>query len=108
MKSFLILYTLFIFNILISIYFFTNGFLIRRLSLNNTNHRSYPNLKRFDKAIILFVDALRFDFIFSNKTDYFGLPTIETLIRTKKSNAKLFKFIADVSIEYFDIFFKVN
>jgi phosphatidylinositol glycan class O len=97
MKSILILFTLFIFNVLISIYFFTNGFLIRRLSLNDTNYQSYPNLKRFDKAIILFVDALRFDFIFSNKTDYFGLPTIETLIKTEKSNSKLFKFIADVS-----------
>ena len=95
----LLIFALFISNIVLSIYFFTNGFLIRRLSLNNTNQRSYPELKRFNKAIVLFIDALRFDFIFSNRTnnEYFGLSSIEILIQTQESNAKLFKFIADVN-----------
>lgn len=83
-------------NIIASVYVFSNGFLIRRTSLNNTNSISYPNLKQFNKTIILFVDALRFDFIFkSDQNKYFGLPTVEKLIKEKSSNAKLFKFIAD-------------
>ena len=89
-----------------SLFVFSNGFLIRRLSLNDTNKIVNKNLKLFDRALILFVDALRFDFIFSadsaniyNRVDdvdkLFGLPTIERLLRTRPSQAKLFKFIAD-------------
>ena len=95
-----LLVSLFLVNIIISIYTFTNGFLIRRLSINDTNVHSYPNLKRFDKAIVLFVDALRFDFIFTSHTtppkqnDYFGLPSIESLLK-QRAHARLFKFIAD-------------
>jgi GPI ethanolamine phosphate transferase 3 subunit O len=96
-KSFLLV-LLFLGNVIISLYTFTNGFLIRRLSLNDTNSNSNEKLKKFDKAIVLFIDALRFDFIFTNQghqqNDYFGLPTIEALVK-KRSNSRLYKFIAD-------------
>ena len=95
----ILLITLFLGNVFISIYTFTNGFLIRRISINDTNVNSFKNLKRFDKAVVLFIDALRFDFIFTNhahnrQNDYFGLPSIESLIK-QRANARLFKFIAD-------------
>jgi phosphatidylinositol glycan class O len=87
-----------IINLFLSIYVFSNGFLLRRLALNATNYETHDNLKQFDKAIILFIDALRFDFVFTNENSSInGLKTIENLINTKPSNAKLFKFIADVS-----------
>ena len=86
-------------HMLLAVLLFTNGFLIRRLSLNDTSSVTHPELKRFDKAVILFVDALRFDFIFSSSSSssnsLYGLPTIETLIRNERHNAKLYKFIAD-------------
>jgi phosphatidylinositol glycan class O len=104
--SILIIYSLFVSNIIISVYFFTNGFLIRRLALNDTNKALHPELKRFDKAIVLFVDALRFDFIFTNRTksssDLFGISTIENLIQNETKNAKLFKFISDVSQSFIE------
>ena len=47
----------------------------------------------------MFVDALRFDFIFSSndnvETSLFGLSTIENLLKHERPNAKLYKFIAD-------------
>ena len=83
-------------NLLISIYVFTNGFLTRRLSLNDTNSITSPEIKKFEKVVVLFIDALRFDFVFSSDSNpLFGLPTIESLIENQPSNAKLFKFIAD-------------
>lgn len=97
-----VLFSFFIGNIILSIYVFSNGFLIRRLSLNNSNNISHTNLKKFNKIVILFIDALRFDFIFSKMnqnlkmhSDLFGLPSIERLIEEEPNKAKLFKFIAD-------------
>lgn len=86
----------FICNIIISVYIFSNGFLIRRVSLSNKNTESFNNLKKFNKSIVLFIDALRFDFIFTNKNpNLYGLSIIEQLIENEPKNAKLFKFIAD-------------
>ena len=86
-------------NIVFSVYVFSNGFLIRRVSLNNTNEKSFSNLKQFNKTVLMFVDALRFDFIFSKnenvEASLFGLSTIENLLKNERSNAKLYKFIAD-------------
>ena len=80
-------------NIIASIYVFSNGFLIRRISLETTNSITYPGLKKFNKSIILFIDALRFDFIFKNKNEIFGIQVLEELVQRGK--ARLFKFIAD-------------
>lgn len=87
-------------NIIASLYVFSNGFLIRRTSLNdtNSNRHSLQQIKQFNKSIVLFVDALRFDFIFTSKflnNDLFGIKTIENLIKNEPRNAKLYKFIAD-------------
>jgi phosphatidylinositol glycan class O len=91
----LIFFSLFIGNVILSIYIFSNGFLIRRVSLSNSNNNSFKNLKKFDKLVILFIDALRFDFIFSKNYPLFGIATIEKLLEKEPRNAKLFKFIAD-------------
>lgn len=97
MKTFklILFFTFFIGNIILSIYVFSNGFLIRRLSLSDTNSVSHLHLKKFNKCVILFIDALRFDFIFSKNSPLFGISTIEKLIQDEPNNAKLFKFIAD-------------
>lgn len=95
-----------ILNLCVSIYVFSNGFLLRRLALNATNFESHKNLKQFNKVIILFVDALRFDFVFtSENSSVNGLKTIESLIKNQPDRAKLFKFIADVS-DIYCYFFK--
>jgi hypothetical protein len=87
-----------ILNLCISIYVFSNGFLLRRLALNSTNYESHGNLKKFNKSVIIFVDALRFDFAFtSENSSVNGIKTIENLIKREPDRAKLFKFIADVS-----------
>ena len=82
-------------NILTSVYIFSNGFLIRRTALSNTNHQQADkSLIKASKAIILFVDALRFDFIF-NDGNYFGLKTIQSLLRSQPARSRLYKFVAD-------------
>lgn len=85
--------TILLVNIIASIYVFSNGFLIRRISLENSSTRSYPSLKKFNKSIILFIDALRFDFIFGNKNGLFGIQILEQLVQ--EGEARLLKFIAD-------------
>jgi phosphatidylinositol glycan class O len=91
----LIIILLLFFNILASLYIFSNGFLIRRTALNNTNNQAVnENLKKCSKVILLFIDALRFDFIFSDG-NYFGLPIIENLLKNEPQNSQLYKFIAD-------------
>ena len=95
LKIILILISILVGNILLSVYVFTNGFLIRRLALNDTNIQSFSDLKRFNKTVILFVDALRFDFIFTKTNSLFGISTIEKLLKNDAQNSKLFKFIAD-------------
>ncbi len=91
----LALFSILIGNIVVSLYIFSNGFLIRRLSLNDTNIQIFKKLKKFDRTVVLFVDALRFDFIFSRSNTLFGIPTIENLVKNADGNSKLFKFIAD-------------
>lgn len=83
-------------NILASLYVFSNGFLIRRVSLNDTStHRhSLDHLKQFNKSVLILVDALRFDFIFG-ASNHNGLPSISRLVRDEPKRAHLFKFIAD-------------
>ena len=77
----LALFSILIGNIVVSLYIFSNGFLIRRLSLNDTNIQIFKKLKKFDRTVVLFVDALRFDFIFSRSNTLFGIPTIENLVK---------------------------
>ena len=84
-------------NFFISIYVFSSGFLLTRNALKDINSIKYLNFKKFDKAIILLVDALRYDFAFSsNDNSVFGLKTIENFVELQPNNAKIYKFIADV------------
>lgn len=91
----LLLFSFFIGNVILSVYVFSNGFLIRRVSLSHINNDTFHGLKKFNKAVILLIDALRFDFVFTRNYHLFGLATIEKLIEQRPQNSKLFKFIAD-------------
>lgn len=85
-------------NIIGSLYVFSNGFLIRRVSLNDSSEyrHSLEEIKRFNKSILLLVDALRFDFIFTEPTQHhYGLASVESRLRDEWTRARLFKFIAD-------------
>jgi phosphatidylinositol glycan class O len=48
---------------LAAIYLFTRGFLLTRLSLPNIAAPAPPLLKTHDRAILVLIDSLRFDFI---------------------------------------------
>ena len=64
----------------------------------------YPSLKPvFSRAVIVVVDALKYDFLLTNHSIKAGkgkafenkLPVVEHLLRHSPENAALFKFIAD-------------
>jgi phosphatidylinositol glycan class O len=98
----------------IGIYFFTKGFLLTRLVLDHKSTCSSPPLntthvgssdegcwhpKQFDRAIVIIIDALRYDFTvpFKGETQaYHNTLTVlhETAIQTPR-NAFLLPFIAD-------------
>ncbi|OQV22221.1 GPI ethanolamine phosphate transferase 3 [Hypsibius exemplaris] len=107
--------SLLIFIILIAcgIWSFSLGFLLSRIELhdkspcihNYTGSPScYGNLRpTFQRAVIVVVDALRYDFLLTNpelsvrdvRTYENKIPEIDRLIRRNPENAALFKFIAD-------------
>ncbi|KAG0221967.1 mannose-ethanolamine phosphotransferase gpi13 [Actinomortierella wolfii] len=101
-----------------AIYLFTRGFLLSRSVLdsrsecNNTNVADvvgmntagncwYP--QRFNKAVIIVIDALRFDFVVPYETPvgtkerYYHnkLPVIHSLMNEKPDNTLVFQFVAD-------------
>jgi phosphatidylinositol glycan class O len=85
-------------NFFASMFVFSSGFLLTRNALNDANNKANSEFKKFDKAIILLVDALRYDFAFtSDSSSIFGLKTVESLLTSQPENAKIYKFIADVS-----------
>lgn len=63
-KSFLLLLWVTAFHAL-SLYLFTSGFLLTRLSLPNTTPRTPSNVLKptHKRAVVIIIDALRFDFI---------------------------------------------
>ena len=88
----------------ISISFFTRGFLLSRNVLNNISNDSLHLSPKFDKMVILIVDALRFDFVIpiDNKNSLFNgnyhnnMPIFDTLLSYNNNNhSLLLKFIAD-------------
>jgi len=98
----------------LGIYFFTKGFLLTRLVLDhksecsspplNTTHTSSYNegcwhQKQFDRAIVIIIDALRYDFTVPHEGEaqaYHNTLKVlhETALRTP-NNAFLLPFIAD-------------
>ncbi|EGC39640.1 hypothetical protein DICPUDRAFT_147575 [Dictyostelium purpureum] len=97
-------------------FLFFNGFLLMRYELplkSQCNQSPLPNQlsdingcwmnKTFNKAVIIVIDALRYDFleeqpVNDSKTSiYFHnrLPSIQKLIKDKPDNTLFFKFVAD-------------
>lgn len=100
----------------IGIYFFTKGFLLTRLvldyksecpapplDLGNRSPRTYTDgcwhPKTFDKAVIIIIDALRYDFTvpFSGEPHHFhnALTILDETARQSPEDAFLLPFIAD-------------
>src|SRR5277367_6589200 len=95
------------------IYFFTRGFLLTRLVLNAKSNCSTPPVdlsshhqgecwypQQFKKAIIVLIDALRYDFTVpypENKAEWYhnAFTTPYTISNESPENAFLVKFIAD-------------
>ncbi|TVY26124.1 GPI ethanolamine phosphate transferase [Lachnellula hyalina] len=99
------------------LYFFTRGFLLTRLVLEEKSSCSEPPIalsssfkgagtieggcwhpKTFDKAVVVIIDALRYDFtIPSNDTEAFhnALPFLYETAISQPQNAFLLPFIAD-------------
>lgn len=101
---------------LLGIYFFTKGFLLTRLVLDNKSDCAYPPIeqnvhksgdysegcwhpKTFDKAVILIIDALRYDFTVPNQNDphhyHNKLQALYETAEQQPHNAFLLPFIAD-------------
>jgi len=107
---------------IIGIYLFTNGFLLTRLVLDNISECADPPIplhdgyipgtsragcwhpKSFDKAVVIIVDALRYDFTIpfspssASSTPYHyhdGMKVLYELATNRPSNAFLRPFIAD-------------
>ena len=100
----------------IGIYFFTKGFLLTRLVLDYKSECAAPPFdlgeqsprtyedgcwhpKTFDKAVIIVIDALRYDFTvpFSGEAHHFhnALTVLDETARQSPRNAFLLPFIAD-------------
>lgn len=106
----------------IGLYFFTRGFLLTRLVLDSKSTCAEPpaplrktytgagtagagcwHPKRFEKAVVIVIDALRYDFTvpFQNTTDkhalacHNALPFLYDMAVEKPHNAFLLPFIAD-------------
>lgn len=86
----------------IGVGFFKEGFLLSRTVLPNISNCSQQidcMTPRFEKAILLVIDALRFDFVIpipgSNEYYHNNFPILYDLASSSKNNAILLKFIAD-------------
>lgn len=90
----------------IAVAFFTKGFLLSRPVLDNYStldddifSGGYNELKAFDKAVIIIIDALRFDFVIPQEgvsnyyTNHLALPY--QLCKNEPQNSVLLKFMAD-------------
>ncbi len=115
-KYFLVLcWTYFVYAI--GIWLFTKGFLLKRLAIeeNSTCHVNFTVKadqhgeegcwmhKRFHKAVIIVIDALRFDFVAYSKLDkdeeelpfQNKLKVVHELMKKKPQHSRLFRFLAD-------------
>lgn len=87
----------------IGIYFFTQGFLLSRQVLPDiatcSDEQCVP--PKFDKTVMIVIDALRFDFVIpvdEDKADPYyhnNFPILHELMNKQPDNALLFKFLAD-------------
>ena len=90
----------------IGVLMFTSGFLLRRIVVNENNTCSLSadtcnSPKLFDNAVIIIIDALRYDFMKYNETLVHPLPFqnnfkhMHHLLKTQPNNGKLYRFKAD-------------
>lgn len=84
---------------IIALLLFSNGFLLTRISLDDTSPAEENGVQRtFEKAVILVIDALRYDFIVpQNETSPYWnhFTRLSTIAKDKPRNALLTKFLAD-------------
>src|SRR5437667_7051573 len=110
--KFIAILALFLLTHVTGLYFFTRGFLLTRLVLDAQSNCSTPPVdikssdgqcwypQQFGKAIIVIVDALRYDFTIpfpADQAEWFhnALTTPYTIASASPENAFLVKFIAD-------------
>lgn len=93
----------------IGIFFFSQGFLLSRQVLPNIAECQVGDAQeslcmlppKFDKAVVLIIDALRFDFVIpvdgDQANDYYhnNFPLLHDLMEAEPNNAILLKFMAD-------------
>lgn len=108
MKNFLLLLAV-VAGYFFGIYFYCRGFLLTRnaLLMNSTCVEVQAEKTdacwmeaKFRKAILIVVDALRYDFIAPQSTDtvlpyHNKFVSVENVLKTSSRNALLFKFVAD-------------
>jgi phosphatidylinositol glycan class O len=95
---------------LISIYLFTSGFFLTRYEIKQINqceliqNISTCTQPKYNKTILLLIDALRFDFINFNETyeenenNYFvnQLPILHEILNNESEYSQIYRFQSDV------------
>lgn len=80
---------------------FTRGFLLNRVAITNTTQASGNSVRsaRYNKAIVLVIDALRYDFVTyqrdSNSYHHNKLQFVNSLLQDQSEQTRLYKFVAD-------------
>lgn len=84
---------------IVGLLIFTRGFLLTRIAITNQTESAAVGQGEYSKAIILVIDALRYDFVQtqnSPNTYYHNkLTAVTELLRTHPQQTALFRFIAD-------------
>lgn len=80
-------------------FYYSKGFFLTRYEIKQKTAKSADQpIKQFDKAILLLVDALRYDFAYaSNDTNNYSnqLTVFEDTLNKQRENSWLFEFLAD-------------
>ena len=93
----------------LGVLFFLKGFLLTRFVLhessppcNSPNRTSQCPPKRFQRAVWLVIDALRYDFMYYNESAGSSPPhyvnqmkNVRNYVQNRPNNARLFRFLAD-------------
>eukprot|EP00727_Mastigamoeba_balamuthi_P013439 m51a1_g8718 hypothetical protein (938) ;mRNA; r:164319-168139 len=87
----------------VAVYYFASGFLLTRYEVpqRHTHCAACSSARRFDKAVILLIDALRFDFVWSsveNRSDgypYGKLASLRELHEAHAATTLVYEALAD-------------
>jgi len=97
----LVTFTVFIITSVVGLLIFTRGFLLSRIAITNstlpsTNTTLSP---QYRKAILIIIDALRFDFVdfqpSSNAYYHNKLTFVHNLLTENSKQTRLYNFVAD-------------